>query len=129
MYHVVCKLQIVKRFGIRVQAKVLVVMATETMTDTVRMIEHRCNAIESVAIELKFVQPIMTVAQQKSEHLPLRVVEQTRIPQTVKATSARMEVARLGAVEMVQAIFNVFACMRMYQIEQNVDSLLMTFIN
>ena len=122
-------LQIVERFGVGIHAEVLVVVAAKTVTDTVRMVEHRGDAIEPVAVELKLVQPVVAVAQQKAQGFPLRVVEQTAVPQTVHAATARMEEARIGTVEHIQTILHILAGMRMDQIEQNVDSVLVTRVN
>jgi hypothetical protein len=65
---------------VRVGAKVLGIAPREVAADAVVRVEHAGDAVEAKAVHAILPRPKGNVGQQKAKHLPLAVVEQTRVP-------------------------------------------------
>ncbi len=50
---------------------------------------------------------------------PLCVIEQSAVPEVMKATRVVMEVAPIGSIELIQSVHSVFRGMAVYHIEKN----------
>ena len=58
----------------------VVAIAAEGLAQSVRVVEHRGNAVEAEAVELELLEPVFTVRKQEVQHVVLAVVEAQRIP-------------------------------------------------
>jgi hypothetical protein len=62
-------------------------------------IEHARDAIETVPVELKGIEPISTVREQEVEGFPLRIIEEPCVPGWVLASAPLVEVKGIRTVE------------------------------
>jgi hypothetical protein len=103
-------------------SKVLVVSTGEASVDTMVLVHHTRNTIESEAVELEFIHPEAEVAEQESENLMVGIVEEATIPQVMAALATLMEVEVISAVEFIQTIQDVLAGMGMDDIKKDGDT-------
>ena len=86
------------------------------------MVQHRRHAVESEAVEFVFVDPVAQVGEQVSQHFPVVVLVQARVPQPVIASLALTEVRILGALSKIKssdAVIDVARRVRVHDIEQH----------
>lgn len=140
MQRVIGQHQVDQRVGVRVQAEVFIVVARESMTQSMRVVQHRSDAVESEAIELVLFHPEAQIGQQETQHFDsetkeiskgenpnrkrhlLRVIEETAVPQVMEPTRIVMEVATVGSVPLVQAVRNVLASVAVDDVQKNIDA-------
>jgi len=67
--HVVGEHQINEGLRVRVHAEVLVVVAAEAFAHSVRVVEHRGDAVEAEAVEAVLLDVPAQVGQQEPQHL------------------------------------------------------------
>ena len=101
MKKVICQLQIKDRFFVNLEAKVFRVVASESRSYSMVVIEHGSDAIKSESVETEFFHPVAAVRKEESLDLPVPVVEDSRAPLRVVAPRAAMEEAAVGPVELV----------------------------
>ena len=58
----------------------VVAITTEGLTQTVRIVKHRGDTVETETVEVELLQPILTVREQEVEHVVLTIVKAERIP-------------------------------------------------
>ena len=59
------------------------------------MVEHGSDSVEPESVEAVQLDPHLEVGQEESEDLPLRVVEEPRVPQGVVPAGAGVEEPRV----------------------------------
>ena len=89
------------------------VIAGESGSDSMMMIKHWSDSIESKSIETKFVNPPTKIWKQKSKNFPMTIIKKTAAPCSVMTSTATMKITRIWTVEFIQTICNVWGCMRM----------------
>lgn len=110
-------------------SKVLMVPSREASTDTMVLVHHARHAVEAEAVELVLLDPEAQIAEQEAEDLVVAVVEEAAVPELVPAAAALVEVLVVGAVELVDAIEDVLARVRVHDVEQDGDTHAMRGIN
>ncbi len=80
------------------------------------MIEHRRYAVEAVAVEVVFVEPVFDVREQEVLHLALAVVEDHRVPIGLVTGLPGFGVEVVGAVERGYALVEVLDVVGVHQI-------------
>ncbi len=110
------------RFDVHRGTKVLVVTSAKSSSDTVVGVEHRRDSVESEPIKSIFLHPEETVAQQEAKHFVVTIVEKTRVPKFVSTLGAFVEVKVVGTVEHVETVKDVFACVRVDNVQQYCDA-------
>ncbi len=83
------------------------------------VIEHRGNSVKSESVKSINVNPHTQIREEKTENLPVVVVEETRVPERVITAWPGMEVAGVRPVKHVEAILGVLACVRVDHIEHD----------
>lgn len=121
--------KIVEGIGVDIQAEVLVVVATEALSDAARVVQHGGYSVETVSIEVVLVVPPTQVGQQESEHLVLHIVEQATVPKGVLATGSVMKEAAVGAIELVQTVLDVLGGVRVDHIEQHIQAVRVGYVD
>jgi len=120
--HLIGEHQVNNSFFVYRWSKVLVVAARKAGPDAVVNVHHTCDTVESEAIELIFIHPKPEVGEEESKDLMMAVVEEATVPELMTALGALVEVAVIGAVEHIQSIENVLACMGMDDVKQDSDA-------
>lgn len=82
-------------------------------------VQHACDTIKAEAIEAKLVDPVAAIGQKESQHFPVAVIEDTRIPLGMTALFAAVEVQVVRAVEHVEPVKDVFGRMAVHNIQQD----------
>ena len=59
----------------------------------------------------------------------LVVVEESTVPQTVCSSCSSVKIARVGAIEVIQAVEHILRCMTVNDVDQHVESIFMTLIH
>ena len=90
---------------------VVVIIATESLSQTMTVIQHRGHAIEAETVELVFLQPELAVGQQEIKHGILAIVKAQGIPCGMLALVVAIEVQVARAIKAAQALDLVFHCM------------------
>lgn len=70
-------------------------------------VQHTGDSVEAEAIELVFVHPEAKVAQQKTHHFMVTIVEKTTVPLVMISFAAAVEVLMISSVKIVETIQNV----------------------
>mmetsp|Transcript_16602 Transcript_16602/g.29070 ORF Transcript_16602/g.29070 Transcript_16602/m.29070 type:complete len:210 (-) Transcript_16602:506-1135(-) len=68
------------------------------------------------------IHPPSKIGQQESEHFPMPVIEEPRIPQLVVSHITGVEVLVVRAIKLVEAIHAVIGRMRVNNIDEDVDA-------
>ena len=100
------ELQIENRVLVGVAAEVVVVTAEGLVA--ARVIEHRGHAVETEAVEAELLEPVADVGQQELADFRPAVVEALGVPRRMVAAFALVEILVAGAVEVVEALGEVF---------------------
>lgn len=122
MQHVVGKHEIDNSLLIHPFAKVLLIVAREAKADTVVDIHHGGDTIEAKAIKLVFLHIESQVAHQEPHGLIAPIVEQSRVPELVATLGTGMEVLVVASIKVVESIEDIFAGVRVHNIEQDGDA-------
>jgi hypothetical protein len=91
----------------------------ESGPDTVMKIHHTRHTVKPEPVKLILFHPEPQIAQQEAQNFMVAVVEQSTVPKFVTAFATFMEVLVVSAIKLVQTVKDVFAGMRMNNIEQN----------
>ena len=78
---------------------VIVVVRTESLSQTVVVIEHRGNAVEPEPIEPEFVEPVFAVGEQEVDYIVFSIVETQRVPSGVLSPVVAVKVLVVRAIE------------------------------
>ena len=70
-------------------------------TKTEKRCELTCEKTSPESVKAVDVDPHPQVGEEESEHLPVGVVEEARVPELVVAAAVRVEETGVGAVELV----------------------------
>lgn len=103
---------------IHTRAKVLVVAAAEASADTVVLVEHARNSVETETVELILLHPETQIGEQESHDLVVPVVKEPTIPQFVSSACAFVEVEVIAVVKHVKTVKDVLAGMRVHHVQQ-----------
>ena len=82
MYQLVGQGQIGNSIGV-FAAIVIVAIASESLSETMVIVQHRGHAVKAKTIEMVFFEPVLAVTQQEVHHLILAVIEAQRVPSRV----------------------------------------------
>ena len=74
-------------------------------------VKHRGDAIEAETVEVKALEPILTIGEEEVEHLIFPVVKAHRVPRRVEHPLTAMEVLGVGAVKAGEPLLLVPRCM------------------
>ena len=104
--------------GIHILIEILL-RRIESRVIAVVEIEHGSHAVEAEAIEAELLQPIAHIGEQELQRFLLAVVEEFGIPELVVAALAAVQVLKIGAIEEVDALANVFHRVGMYEVHDD----------
>ena len=85
-------------------------------------IHHTRHPIKPKPIELVRLHVKSEIAEQEAHDLMVAIVEETAVPEVVPAFAAFVEVLVVGAVEVVDPIEDVLACVRVDDVEEDGDA-------
>lgn len=114
--------QIHDTFLVRVVTKVFMVATRETSSDTVVLVHHTGNTVESEPVELELLHPVAKITEQEPDNFVRPVVEEATVPEIVPALSSFVEVKVVGPIELVETVQDVLARMRVHNIEEDSDT-------
>lgn len=100
-------------------SEVFMITSREPSPDSMMDIHHTSDPVKSEAIESILVYPKPQITQQEPEDLMRSVIEKSRVPQFVAALTAFVEVQVIGPIEFIQSVKDVFACVRVHNVEEN----------
>ena len=107
----------------------VVTVVAERLSQTVAVVEHRSYTIEAEAIEVVFVEPVLAVAQEEVHHLILTIVEAETVPSWMLVSVARIEVLVRITGKITETFHLILHCMRVNDIHNDSDAILMSCIN
>ena len=90
--------------------------------DAMMVVHHACDAVKTETVKVILLHPEAEVAHEETEDLVVPVIEEAAIPELVSSAGTFMEVEMVSAVEVVEAIENVFASVRMDDVEEDGDT-------
>ena len=105
------------------------VVTGEANIDSVMMIHHRRNSIESKSVNLILFQVPGQIRKEEAEDFILGIIEDHTVPSRVMAFLTCMRVAMICSIESVYPIVHVIRCMRMDNIDDNHEAKPMCFID
>ena len=79
MYQLVGDSEIADGIVVLMAVEIVVVIA-ERLTQSVTVVQHGCDAVETESVEMEFLEPILAVAQQEVDNLILAIVEAEAVP-------------------------------------------------
>jgi len=82
-------------------------------------IHHTCDTIKPKPIKLILLEIKPQIAQQKPQHLMRAVIEESAIPELMSPLAAFMEVQVVRAIELVDPVEDVFACVGVHDVEKD----------
>ena len=106
--------------GIVVFVTVIVVLiAAKVISQSVRVIKHRGDTIETESVEVVFLEPKLTIGKQEVYDLTFSIVENQRIPSRMLTPAASMKILGIRTIESSQSFFFIFYGMRVYDIHNH----------
>ena len=67
-------------------------IAGESLAQTMTVIEHGCNAVETETIKMELIEPILAVAQEEVDDFILAIVEAKTVPSRMLMAVTRIEI-------------------------------------
>ena len=107
----------------------VVTIAAEGLAQTMRVVEHRGDAVESEAVEVELLEPVLAVREQEVQYVVLTIVEAKRVPSRMLVTVAGIEELVGIASQIAQAFYFVLNCVTMNNIHNNANAQLMSLID
>src|SRR5690554_8001183 len=92
-------------------------------------VEHTGHPIEAKAVEMKFLDPIAAVRQQKAPNLLLPIVETAGVPGRMQSAISPMKVQVLTPVQSAESLFHIFYRVGMHQIHNDSQAHLVRLID
>jgi ABC-type microcin C transport system permease subunit YejE len=83
------------------------------------LVEHAGDAVEAEAVELKFIEPIAAIREQKVQDLVFSIIEESRIPGHMVATGPLVKVLVGGTVKSAETLDFVGYGMRVDQVHKD----------
>ena len=117
-----------ERDGLEVLVAALRVGDPVTGAAAVIEVEHRGDRVDPQAVEVEFPEPEERVAQQVGDDLVAAVVEDQRVPVTVKTFARVLVLVETTAVEARESV-RVRGEMRGHPVEQHADARLMAAVD
>ena len=124
MNQTVGKGQIADGIVVLVTIEVVAVVA-ECLAQTVAIVEHGSNAVEAETVKMVLAEPVLAVAQQEVHHLVLSVVEAEAVPSRMLVSVARIEILVRVAGKIAQTFQLVLHGVRVHDVHDDCDSVLM----
>ena len=81
------------------------------------LVHHTSHPVKTEAVELVHIHPVAKIAHQETQYFMVSVIEETTVPKLVSTSGSFVEVMVVAPIKMIQAIKDVFAGMRMNDIE------------
>lgn len=129
MEHIIGEHEIDNSLKIDSVSKVLLIIARESVSDTMVEVHHAGDTVKAEAIKAIFLHVEAQIAQQEAHGLVAVVVEQTRVPKVMAAFTALVEVLVIASVKVVESVQNVLAGVRVDDIEKDRDSQSVSSVN
>ena len=107
----------------------IVAISHKGLSESVRIIEHGSHSVKTESVEVEFCEPVLTVAQQEVYYLVLSIVEAQAVPCRMLMPVARIEVLVGVASQIAQSLNLILYCMRVHNIHDNSNSVLMGSID
>ena len=102
----------------------IVSVATEGLTQSVTVVEHRGDTIETETVEVELFEPVLTVRQEEVDHLVLAVVETEGVPCRMLMTVAGIEELVGVASQIAKTFHLVLHGMRVHNIHDDGNTVL-----
>ena len=107
----------------------VVAIAAKGLSETVRVIQHRGDAVETETVELELLEPVFAVGQQEMDYLMLAIVETERIPLVMLPSVARIEELVRVAAKVAQALVLILYSVRLNKIHNDCNTVLVSLVN
>ena len=91
-------------------------------------VEHRRHSVHPQTVNVIFVEPKESVADEKIAHLVAAVIEDERAPILVLALARIHVLVKIGAIELGQRV-RILRKMRRHPVHDHADTGLMTFVD
>ena len=110
-------------------AVVIVLIGGEIPPQTVVEVEHRCHPVETEPVEPVFLLPVFQVGEEEVQHFVFTVIKAEGVPGRVLTAGPFVEILAAGTVEQGQPFHFVAYGMRMYNVHDHTDAVLMCFVD
>ena len=107
----------------------VVTIASESLAQAVRVVEHRGHTVEAESVKLELFQPVFAVREQEVQHIILSIVETQRIPCGMLMTITCIKELVGVTGKIAQALHFVLYRVRVYNIHNNRNTQLVGRIN
>jgi len=89
------------------------------------LVHHAGNPIEAEAVKLELLHPVTEIAEEETENFVVPIVEQPAIPKVMTTLASFVEIEVVRAIEFVEAVKHILACVRVHNIKEDRDSISM----
>jgi len=113
--------EISNRVAVLMSVEVVAVIA-ESLAQSVTVIEHGSDTVETETVELILFKPEFAVREQEMQHLVLAIIEAKRVPGGMLAACTAQEILIIGTVETSEALHFILNSMAVYNIHDDSDS-------
>mmetsp|Transcript_5318 Transcript_5318/g.7197 ORF Transcript_5318/g.7197 Transcript_5318/m.7197 type:complete len:466 (+) Transcript_5318:635-2032(+) len=120
--HVIGQHQVAHAVYVRVQTKVLRVVACELVLQPVVSVHHGGDAVEPESVKLVLLHPPAQVGEEEAHGLPMGVVEQAGIPHPVVAALPRVKQPGVRPVERVDAVQRVVGRVTVHDVHEDLQA-------
>ena len=107
----------------------IIAIATEGLAQSVTIVEHRGDTIETETVEVELLKPVLTVRQEEMDHLVLAIIETEGVPCRMLMTVARIEELVGVACQIAKTLHLILHGMRVNDIHDHSNAVLVGGIN
>ena len=107
----------------------IIAIIDECLAKAMTVIKHRRDAIETEAVEMKLLKPVLAVGQKEMDDVILAIVETQAVPRRMLMPIARIEILVRVACEVSQTLYLVLHGMRVDYVHNHRDALLVCRVN
>ena len=128
MNQFISQCQVTDGIAILMPIKIIPII-TECLAQSVAVIEHRSDTIETESVKAILFQPVFAVWKQEMHYFVFTVVEAKWIPCRMFSASARIEILVRITCKVTQSFYLIFYGMRMNNVHNNGNTQFMSCIN
>ena len=107
----------------------IVAITTESLTKTVAIVQHRRHTVETEAVKLELLEPVLTVTEQEVQNVVLAIVEAQRVPCRMLMTVASIEELVGITAKVTQTLYLILHSVAVYNIHNHGNTHLVSRIN
>ena len=108
--------------------EVLVVVAGETVVDSMVLVHHRGHGVEAEAIGVIFFQPKPDIGEQEAEDFVFREIENPAVPLLMSSSRPRVKILELTPIPLVYPLVDVLCSVGVDQVDHHLHLQPMGFV-